>query len=170
MQTVYFTGDKELYVGLAYTNQTGTVKYDMNKNVINPNELKFQDAQDVKIKVRVIYWDKKGKHHEVSFGDSKTKKELSETDVEVRTIHIHDVKDTKQLQKIAEAEAEKYKYSGYKGEFDAFLIPYCEPMMVARLDNSQYPERAGSYYISGTKISFGTGGGRRKPTIDIKLS
>jgi hypothetical protein len=170
MQTVYFTGDKELYVGLAYTNQTATVKYAIGKNIINTNDLKWQDSEDVKIKVRCVYWDKKGKHHEVSFGDDKVIKELADSDVQVRTIHLHDIKDEAQLKQIAQAEAEKYKYSGYRGKFDAFLVPYCEPMMVADIQNKQYPERAGRYFVSGIVITYGTGGGRRKPEIDIKLS
>ena len=170
MQTVYFTGDKELFVGLAYTNQTGSVKYDMAKNIISTNDLKWQEKDDVKIKVRCVYWDKKGKHHEIAFGDDKAKKELADSDVEIRTIHIHDVKDTTQLKQIAQAEAEKYKYSGYKGKFDAFLIPFCLPMMVAKIENKQYPERAGDYYISGVTTTFGTGGARRKVEIDIKVN
>lgn len=161
MQTVYFTGAKELYVGLAYTNKTGVVTYDVNKNVINANDLKWQEQDEVKIKIRCIYFAKDGTKHEAEFGDK---------DGEVRTIHLYDVKDKSQLETLARAEMEKYKYSGYRGEIDAFLIPYCEPMMVAKLENKQYPERSGNYYISGVKISFGTGGARRKPEIDVKLN
>jgi hypothetical protein len=161
MQTVYFIDAKELYVGLAYTNKTGTVKYDVNKNVINANDLKWQEKEDVKIKVRCVYYSKDGTKQEAEFGDK---------DGEVRTIHLYDVKDKSQLEILAKAEMEKHKYSGYCGGIDAFLIPYCEPMMVANLENKQYPERSGSYYISGVKIAFGTGGARRKPEIDIKLN
>lgn len=161
MQTVYFTGDKELYVGLAYTQKKGTVKYDVNKNVINANDLKWQEKEDVKIKIRCVYFQKDGTKQEAEFGDK---------DGEVRTIHLYDVKDKSQLESLAKAEAEKQKYSGYRGEVDAFLIPYCEPMMLAKLENSQYPERAGTYYITGVKVSFGTGGARRKPEIDVKLN
>lgn len=170
MQTVYFTSDKELYVGLAYSQKTEQVNYDMNKNIINPSTLKFQNEEDVKINVRVVYWDKKGKKNEVSFGDEKNKSELGASSVETRTIHLYNVEDTTQLKQLAEAELKKYKYSGYKGEMDTFLIPYCEPMMTAKVENKQYPERSGVYYVSGTKVSFGTGGARRKVTIDIKLS
>lgn len=169
MQTIYFTNDKELYVGLAYTEKAGMVKYDMAKNIINPSSLKFQDAKDVKIQMRVVYWDKKGKKHEVSYGEEKRGKELS-GEAEVRAIHLYDVQDESQLKKLAEAELAKYKYSGYKGDFDTFLIPFCEPMMTAKIENKQYPERSGTYYISGVKITYGTGGARRKPTIDIKLN
>lgn len=170
MQTVYFTGDLELYVGLAYSNNIGTVTYDLAKNVISTKDLKWQDKEDVKIKVRCVYWDKKGVHHVINFGDDKAKKELADQDVEVRTIHIHDVKDPAQLKQIAQAEAEKYIYNGYRGKFETFLVPYCEPMMIAKINDSRYPERSGSYYISGVVINFGTGGARRKPEIDYKLS
>ncbi|HUM50490.1 MAG TPA: hypothetical protein PK431_01705 [Chitinophagales bacterium] len=161
MQTVYFTGDKELYVGLAYTNKTGTVKYDLSKNVINANDLKWQDKEDVKIKVRCVYFAKDGKKHVVEYGDK---------DGEVRTVHLYDVPDLSQLESRAKAEVEKYRYSGYKGEINAFLIPYCEPMMVASVTNSKYPERSGNYYISSLKVSYGTGGARRKAAIDVKLN
>lgn len=161
MQTVYFTGSKELYVGLAYTNQTGTVKYNINKNVINANDLKWQDKDDVKIKIRCIHIAKDGSKTEAEFGDN---------DGEVRTIHLYDVSDKSQLERLARAEMEKHKYSGYRGELNTFLIPYCEPMMVAEIDNPQYPERSGRYYISSVTVTFGTGGARRKPEIDVKLN
>lgn len=158
--TIYFTTDGKLYAGLAYTRDLGAVQLTTGKNVIKSDDLKWINAEDVKLKIKVISMEKNGSRIEAEVGDS---------DGEIRTLHFYDIKNKQQLKEMAEREIVKYKYTGYRGAVDAFLQPYAEPSMTAVLSDVQFPERSGSYFIESTEVHFGLSGGRRKITLGIKL-
>lgn len=159
--SIYFTIDGKLYAGLAYTRKSGEVRLTTGRNVIKSDDLKWINAEDVKLKIKVISMEKNGNRIEAEVGDS---------DGEIRTLHFYDIKNTQQLKELAEREIIKYKYTGYRGAVDAFLQPYAEPTMTAILSDIQFPERSGSYFIESTEVKFGLSGGRRKITLGIKLN
>lgn len=158
--TVYFTQDGKLYAGLAYTRKSGEVKLTTGRNVIKSDDLKWLNADEVKLKIKIISMEKNGNRLEAEIGDS---------DGEIRTLHFYDVKDKSQLQELAKAEIQKYKYSGYRGSVNCFISPYAEPTMTALLNDVQFPERSGSYFIESTEVKYGLQGARRKVTLGIKL-
>lgn len=159
--SIYFTLDGKLYAGLAYTRKTGEVKLTTGKNVIKSDELKWINAEDVKLKIKVLSMEKNGNRIEAEFGDS---------DGEIRTLHFYDVQNKAQLKELAEAEIKKYKYTGYRGAVNCFIRPYAEPTMTAILSDVQFPERSGSYFVESTEVKFGLSGARRKITLGIKLN
>lgn len=158
--TVFFDLDGRLYAGKAHDVQGEAVKYQLRYNVIKDDDLKFQLAQDVKLKVKAICYYKDG---------TKIEGEIGEEGGETKTLYYYDVKDAKELKALAQEELKRYSFDGYRGKIETFLIPFALPGMVAELDDPVYRERSGNYYIESTEVTFGTGGGRRKVEIGIKV-
>lgn len=150
----------ELWAGLNNAQETAKVKYILNRNTIKNNELKYRSADEVKLKVKAVW---------VKPDNSRTEVEVGDKDGQVRTAFFYDVSSPKDLEQIALKEMEKYKFSGYEGKITTFLQPYAIPGMIASLEDEQYGERKGDYYITGTKVSFGTGGARRTVELGTKV-
>lgn len=155
----YFDINGKLYVGKANSVKGETVKYVLRENVINDDELKYQLAQDVKLKVKAICYYKDG---------SKIEGELGEDGGEQKTLYYYDVKDAGELKALANEELRRYSFDGYRGKIKTFLQPYAIPGMVADITDNTYPDRSGSYFIEAVTTTFGTGGGRRTVEIGIK--
>lgn len=158
--TVFFDVEGRLYAGKAHDVQGDKVKYQLRFNVIKDDDLKFQLAADVRLKVKAICYYKDG---------TKIEGELGEEGGENKTLYYYDVKDAKELKMLAQEELKRYSFDGYRGKIETFLFPFALPGMVAVLDDPVYQERSGNYYIESVDVSFGTGGARRKVEIGIKV-
>lgn len=157
----YFKG-RELFTGLAYTQDFGTVKYSLAWNVIS-NDLKYRSEDDTQLRVRAI--GMKSDNTKVKADD------VGDIDGELRTLHFYNVSDKAQLKKLAEEELKRLKYTGYEGSIDTFLYPYAEPLMHAELSDPEYGDsRSGTYVIDSVKTQFGAYGTRRTVELGIKLS
>lgn len=158
--TVFFDLNGTLYAGKAHDVQGETVKYLLRYNVIKDDDLKFQLASDVKMKVKAICYYKDG---------TKIEGELGEDGGENKTLYYYDVKDAKELKALAQEELKRYSFDGYRGKIETFLFPYALPGMVAQLEDEVYQERSGNYYIESVDVSFGMSGARRNVEIGIKV-
>ena len=102
---IYFLSLSELFVGFSDAPSLGEVKYNIGddanheSNVIKPN-LKYREADDVKLKVKAVYIHKDNTRTEVEVGDA---------DGELRTLYFYDIESSKQLKKQAIEEIKKYK-------------------------------------------------------------
>lgn len=155
----WFDIQGKLNVGKANDVKGGTVKYVLRENVIRDDELKYQLAGDVKLKVKAVCYYKDG---------TRIEGELGGDGGEVRTLYYYDVKDAGELKTLANEELKRYSFDGYRGKITAFLLPYALPGMVASIEDKVYNERSGDYFIESVETSFGTGGGRRTVEIGIK--
>lgn len=156
-----FFRNSELFVGLAYQNNYGTVKYSFAWNVIE-NDLVYRDANDIQLKVEMIGITKDNKRVPVTVGDA---------DGEHHTFFEYDVTDKEQLKVIAQEKIQKLKYSGFEGTLNTFLIPYAEPLMTAELRDPQYDEKRSSKYVIDSVVTeFGTNGARRDVELGIKVN
>lgn len=158
--TVFFDLNGNLYAGKAHDVQGETVKYLLRYNVIKDDDLKFQLASDVKMKVKAICYYKDG---------TKIEGELGEDGGENKTLYYYDVKDAKELKALAQEELKRYSFDGYRGKIETFLFPYALPGMVAQVEDEVYQERSGNYYIESIDVSFGMNGARRNVEIGIKV-
>lgn len=157
--SVFFGPDGKLYAGRT-TDFTGdVVKYRLRYNVIRDSELKYQRAEDVKLKVKAVCYYKDG---------TKIEGEIGEDGGENKTLYYYDVKDAEELKELATLELKRYSYDGYRGRIETFLLPFVMPCMVADIDDPVYNERNGSYLVESVETRFGTGGGRRTVEIGIK--
>lgn len=158
--TVFFDLQGALYAGKAYDVQAETVKYRLRYNVIRDDDLKYQFAQDVKLKVKAVCYYKDG---------TRIEGEIGQEGGETKTLYFYDVKDAGELKSLAGQELKRHSFDGYRGKIETFLFPYALPGMVAALDDPIYQERSGNYYIESTETTFGTGGARRSVEIGIKV-
>lgn len=158
--TVYLKNFNELHVGLSsYTDGT-IVQYGISENVID-NDLEWVNEDDTRIKVKAVH---------IRPNNTKVQKEVGDLDGETRTLFFYDLDDPKQLETLALQELAKYKYSGYKGGFNTFLLPVVQVGNVARIRDIHFEERGGDYLVDKVTTTFGTDGARRKIELGIKVS
>lgn len=156
--TIYFIGSI-LYAGLDFIKYQGNVKYSLGINTPKADELKFQYAEDVKLKVKAI---------QINKNNTRIESEVGDKDGEQRTLFFYSAKSVSDLEKLALAEISKYKYTGYTGKITTFLEPNAVPGMVANITDVKYPERNGSYEVRSVVTRFSTAGARR--TVEIGKS
>lgn len=160
--TIYFNQDNTLFAGLAYTEGVNTsVKLVIGKNVKKADDLKYQNADDVKLRVKAISLDENG---------SKIEAEIGTKDGELRTLHFYDINSKAELEKLAKTELERYKYSGYRGKINCLLAPYFQPGEAAELVDPDFTVRGGRYFIEDTTMTYGMNGATRTGTLGIKLN
>lgn len=157
---VFFGLDGKVYAIRAFDLVSQTVKYELRKNVIKDDDLKFQKASDVKLKIKGICYMKDGSQVEASIGEDGGAE---------KTLYFYDVESQSELKTLAEAELKKYSKDGYDGTIETFLQPYAEPCMVADLTDPVYEERNGKYHITAVETTFGMSGARRKVSIGIAV-
>lgn len=154
-----------LYCGLVYSTEDVSAKVNYaisggNNNTVSTDELKY----NTEIKTAKVVWEitkEDGKVEKKQFGDSNG-------EIVINKKIAGKVSDDV-LKKMAENEMTQQTYIGFKGSFTTFLMPCCEPGMIANIDDPQFG-RKGNYYIGTVTTTFDTtGGGRRKLEIDIKL-
>lgn len=159
--SIYLDDNGKLFAGFQQTNNAlQVVKYDFNKNMIAQN-LEFQRAEDVKLKVKCVGFKKDNSKIEVEVGDS---------DGELKTYHYQNISSAEELKKIGENELKKFKVDGYKGSLTSFFMPFATRGMSVELTDKNYPKRQGRYFIPKVEVEFGTNGGRRIVTLANKLT
>jgi hypothetical protein len=157
-----------LFVGLTYTEfmSTSTVDgsealYSFQQNIIE-NTLSYRRKEDVRIKGKVVAMHPDGK---------KTTTEVGDIDGEERTITLRtETKDKSVLKQLAQAQLDKFKYEGYRGDFTAFGVPYIVHSGTADMLDNKRPQRNGRYLVDVVKVSYGTGGFRRTVSLGKRSS
>ena len=163
--SIYFLSLNELFVGFTDAPSRGEIIYNIGdddthySNIIKPN-LKYRNADDVKLKIKAIHIYKDNTRTEVEVGDK---------DGELRTLYFYDIENVAELEKLAKEEMQKYKHTGYQGSLKSFLIPIAKVGMIANIHDAVYPERSGRYKIKRVVTSFGSGGGKRNVELGIKV-
>lgn len=158
--SVFFDLEGKVYAAEPFKMQGETVEYKLRENVISDDDLMYQKADDVKLKINAICIYRDGKKIEAKLGaDGGTEKKL----------YFYDVKDAKELAALADAELKRYSYDGYAGKIQTFLLPFAAPTMLADIADDVYNERAGKYYIESVEISFSRSGARRTVEIGLKI-
>lgn len=156
--TLYMAG-KTLRVGLTSFTDKVVVKYGLGENVID-NDLEWVNEDDTRIKVKAVH---------IKNDNTKVEKEYGDEDGELRTVYFYDLDKGADLEKMALAEAERYKFNGYKGGLTAFLLPFAQVGKVARVSDRQFGERTGDYLIDKVTTTYGVNGARRKIELGIKV-
>lgn len=157
---VYFdTENKVLHIHPPYLKKGGDVKYSMHQNIETSN-LEFRSSLDKKVEVTIESTDLKGKVTKVTAGTTGGDK---------ITLKVGAMSTT-DMQKVAESALVKNNFTGYKGTFTGWLLPYCAPSYSAVIIDQEYPEKTGTYYVIGVNTSFSSSGGVRTITPGIKLN
>lgn len=152
----YFKGNT-LYVGKVRMGGKRVVKYHFQKNIIS-HSLEWKKKDEVQLKVKAISMLDDNSKLEVEVGET-------EGDAEEHTLHFYNIRSKPELEKRATAEMEKLRYDGFRGSFESFGSPYLEHNDIATLQDDEYPEMNGNYYVDKVQVKFGMEGFRR--TIEL---
>lgn len=157
---VWFDLEGRVYASEPYKVVSDPVKYRLRCNVVRDDDLKYQRAEDVKLRIKAVCIYRDGTKVEAVIGPKEgTEKKL----------YFYNVKDQRELAALADAELKRYSYDGYAGKITTFLRPYAAPCMVAQIEDEVYRERDGRYFIESTETTYGTNGARRTVEIGIRL-
>lgn len=157
---IYFV-DKVLHVHPQYSKITNadSVVFDFAVN-IEKSDLKYKTADKRKYQVEIEGISPDGKRLKTTVGKSGGEK---------RCIKVFGVTDMDTLKKKGEQELQSVVYTGYEGNFTAWLIPYCEPAFKVKVQDRDYPNKNGIYYVIATETKFSKSGGERIVTIGKKV-
>lgn len=144
--------DEKLFVGLQYVSALSTEhELTFEKNIID-HGLEYQNADDIKIKLKAISMLPDNTKIEIEVGDATG---------ETRTAYFYNIKTASELKKIAERELPKFKFTGYRGEFTTFGEPQLKHGDTIKLTSLKFPERDGEYFVDKVTTTFGQSGFRQ---------
>jgi hypothetical protein len=126
---------------------------------IKENDLVFRRKEDVKIQLKGIIKQDKGKDKTVKAGDE---------DGEVRTFNYTLGRSESDVKKELEAHLERLKYTGYRGTMTVFGTPQVQHGDLVRLHDPKYPERDGRYLVKKVTRNFGIQGSQQTLEIEQK--
>jgi hypothetical protein len=89
---------------------------------------------------------------------------------ESRTLYFWNVQTADELIKLAADELAKYYYTGLKGKFTTFGLPFVRQGDNAKITDSVLPERNGTYKIKSVDYKGGVSGLRQIINLDFKIS
>lgn len=158
--SVYFDLEGKIYACEPFKVIGEPVKYKLRGNTIKDDDLKFQRAEDVKLKIKAVCIYRNGTQVEATIGVS---------DGTEKILYFYNVADKNELATLAAAELKRYSYDGYSGKIETFLQPSAAPGMVAEIEDNIYSERNGRYYIESVETKFGLSGARRTVEIGLKI-
>jgi phage protein D len=139
---------KTLYSGWAYQHEPNELLFDFQRNV-KDTDLEFQRAEDVKLQVKATSYLGDGKKHEITLGDDQG---------EQRTLSYSYI-SKQELRRRAEREMEKLRYDGYNGSFTAWGEPAVRHGDIVKLQDANYPERGGRYFVDEVVTKIGVDSG-----------
>ncbi len=152
------TENKVLHIHPAYLEKTGEVKYSMQRNV-ETSSLEYKDKSRRKFEVVIESTGVSGKVTKVSVGTTGGDKFTMKVGAMPKA----------SLQKLAENILNKRKADKYEGSFDTWLIPVCKPGYSAIIEDEDYPDKTGRYYVESVTTKLSASGGVRTITPGIKL-
>jgi hypothetical protein len=189
----YFRGN-ELRCGVFIYNAEESVKhiFDFNKNIID-DDLEYRRKDDVKLSAiahNTITVDGSGM---TADGQQKTKKKRLSVLVEItgdgtyratdissghtpnndegerKTFNFPGGNTIAELAELAYEQLKKYYYTGFKGTFTTFGIPFVKFGDNVKFIDRKLPERNGLYKVKSIKYGGGTGGIRQEIELDFRI-
>jgi len=146
-----FFRDGVLYCGLSYVPKNSNVfNITKERNIID-NNLEWKNEEDTKIKLKAI---------SMKPDNSKIEIEVGDVGGEQRTAHYFNLSET-ELRASAERDIIKYRYTGFRGEFETFGNKKINHGDIINLRSYKIPEQNGAYFVDGVKTSFGMNGFRQ---------
>lgn len=156
---IYFkNGELHIHPQYSHIDNEKAVVYDFFVN-IEKSELKYKTAEERKIEIEVTATAPDGSQKKKIFGTPGGDKK----NINAGTA------DEPSMQKLAEETYKQLNFDGYEGNFTTWLVPYCEPAYKIRIQDADYPEKTGNYYVVSTDTEFSKSGGIRKITIGMKI-
>jgi hypothetical protein len=190
----YFRGDELRCGSLVYIEaEAKTVNFDFQGNIIT-DELDYRRRDDIVLSAVARNTIERETGKTTKDGQAKTEKVRLEvlvtfqgngtvtkfvktkgndyppnTGGERRELIFPGAKTTDELAKLAEDELKKYYYTGFKGRFTTFGIPFVKQGDNVQLKDPILPERNGLYKVKKVDYSGGVQGLRQVVSLDYKI-
>ena len=153
--------DSVLHAHPQYAEIFGEARYDFSKNIEREGtDLKYKSADDRKLMVVVESKDPTGKTISVEKGTTGGDK---------MTIKMSGVTSRPSLEAKARQVLEQKVYTGYEGNFQAWLLPYVDAGYKVVISDPDYEYKDGAYYVTGVETTFSRNGGVRKVTLGKRI-
>lgn len=152
---VTYLKDDIIMCGKVFSANKQTVKYGFENN-IKASNLTFKNKEDVLIKLTATSTLKGGTKIEAVVGDD---------DGQQRNLSYFNIKTIPELKLLAENDLDKFKYTGFSGDFNSFGIPYVENGWVAQIESKAAPEKNGKYLIESVVTTYDD-----SPQFDRKIT
>lgn len=185
---------KELRIGYPtyFVDEAIEHKFIFQKNVIEDN-LEYQRRDDINLSAVVQNYviQETGKTNKdgtaktkkkrievlVTFEKGKEKSYIKKTNEplppnvggERRQFFFESATNEQELIKFGFEQLKKYYYTGFRGTFTTFGIPYVKYGDIVILEDNILPERNGRYFVKKVEYSGGTEGNRQKITLDYLI-
>jgi hypothetical protein len=158
---------------LAYKRKDDTILsavcYSVNKFELNTTTKTGKTKTKNERLEILVYWDKK--LNEFKFQKKEKGKEYPQNvEGERRSLYFWDINNVNDLFAKGVDELKKFYYTGFKGKFTTFAIPYIRQGNNIYIKDNVLPERNGKYKVKGVNYSGGTSGHRQEIILDYKIS
>lgn len=145
------------------------VCYSVNKNELTTTT-KTGKTKTKQERVEIlVYWDKDLKDFKYQKKE-KGKDYPQNVEGERRTLYFFDIQSAGELFNKGVDELKKFYYTGFKGKFTTFGMPYVRMGDNVTIKDKILPERNGKYKVKGVNYSGGTSGHRQEIILDYKIS
>lgn len=188
----YFRG-KELRIGLPiyYEEEARTLDFAFQENIIS-SDLTYKRKDDIVLSAVVTTKVVKADNKKSKDGEAKIKTEDLEILVytkpdgtfdytsqkpfpenvegERRTLNYNNVNE-KRMFELGKAELEKYHYTGFRGHFLTFTLPFVKHGDNVNITNPKLPDQNGQYKVKALRY-YGSDstGARQEITVDYKIN
>jgi hypothetical protein len=143
-----FIRDGKITVGKQYDPEYAVEKFVVLNETVKDDELEYKSKDDVKIKITAISNMANGEKHEVELGDPEG---------DERTLNFYNIPKA-ELEKIAEKEAERLIYDGFRGSLELFGEPFVRHGDILTIQDNEDSDKVGTYFIDEVTYSIGVGG------------
>jgi hypothetical protein len=155
---------------LAYKRKDDIVLSAIASNTLTERTGKFTKdghakTKQVRLEVLVTLFNNKQTIREIKRGDVVPENDEGER----RTFFFTGATTIDELSSLALKQLNKYYYTGLRGKFLTFAIPYVRTGDIAIITNKKLPEQNGRYIIKSVKYTGGVAGGRQEIELDYKL-
>ena len=126
---------------------------EFGQNLVDYGTLKYMDANDIKIELQAVAKKYDGSELTVTIGDSGGDHFTWYTQ--------QDTLDAAALKAMAQRRIAYYKYTGYRGDVNAYGLPTLHHGDIASLIDPDWKDRNGEYFLDEVKTKWGKEGFRQ---------
>jgi hypothetical protein len=161
-------GVQTLFCGFPYRRRFDQHILHMQKNV-QQNNLKFRTSTEVGLRVKAISNLPTGRKT-IEFFPREEDESAEQITINFGEISSDENERRRQLRAFAEAEHNKYKIDGYRGDVVLWKIPYIKHGDQVIIQDALYPEREGNYLVDSTILESAEPYVKRTVELGLKVS
>src|SRR5690554_176563 len=153
-----FIRNGKITVGKQYDPEFAKEQFVVLNETVKEDDLEYKSKEDVKVKVAAISNMADGTKHEIEIGDPNG---------DSKTLNFYNI-PVSQLKKLAEKEAERLIYDGWRGGLTLFGEPFVRQGDILTIQDNEDSDKVGSYWIDKVNYSIGVDGHQQEITLGAR--